>query len=93
MMSEGLPIAAQLEWTLADQTPSHPEKIVAPIPLISPISTVNLPPCKFPTSESGLTGSHGLGPEREANNDSEKQHAPKLAAKFASRRKSHGILI
>jgi hypothetical protein len=43
-MSEGLPIAAQLEWTLTDQTPHHPEKIITPIPLISPISTVNLPP-------------------------------------------------
>jgi hypothetical protein len=40
-MSEGLPIAAQLEWTLTDQTPAHPDKIITPMPLISPHSTVN----------------------------------------------------
>ena len=39
-MSEGLPIAAQLEWTLTDQTPTHPDQIVSPIPLLSPHSTV-----------------------------------------------------
>lgn len=38
-VSEGLPIAAQLEWTLSDQTPTHPDKIVTPIPLLSPNST------------------------------------------------------
>lgn len=38
-VSEGLPIAAQLEWTLSDQTPTHPDKIVTPIPLLSPDST------------------------------------------------------
>ena len=43
-MSEGLPIAAQLEWSLTDQTPTHPDKIVTPIPLISPHSTVNRSP-------------------------------------------------
>ena len=34
-MSEGLPIAAQLEWSLTDQEPSHPDKIITPVPLIS----------------------------------------------------------
>ena len=43
-MSEGLPIAAQLEWSLTDQTPTHPDKIVSPIPLLSPLSTVNQSP-------------------------------------------------
>jgi hypothetical protein len=43
-MSEGLPIAAQLEWTLTDQTPSHPDNIVTPIPLLSPYCPVNAPP-------------------------------------------------
>jgi hypothetical protein len=43
-MSEGLPIAAQLEWTLTDQTPTRPDNIVTPIPLLSPHSTVNAPP-------------------------------------------------
>lgn len=38
-VSEGLPIAAQLEWSLSDQTPAHPDKIVTPIPLLSPDST------------------------------------------------------
>jgi hypothetical protein len=43
-MSEGLPIAAQLEWSLTEQTPTHPDKIVTPIPLLSPFSTVNRSP-------------------------------------------------
>jgi hypothetical protein len=43
-LSEGLPIAAQLEWTLTDQTPSHPDNIVTPIPLLSPHSPVNASP-------------------------------------------------
>src|SRR5258705_1583389 len=29
-VSDGLPIAAQLEWSLTDQTPSHPDKIITP---------------------------------------------------------------
>ena len=43
-MSEGLPIAAQLEWSLTEQTPTHPDKIVTPILLLSPLSTVNRSP-------------------------------------------------
>jgi hypothetical protein len=43
-MSEGLPIAAQLEWTLTDQTPSHPDNVVTPIPLLAPHPAVNAPP-------------------------------------------------
>ena len=43
-MSEGLPIAAQLEWILTDQISTHPAKIVTPIPLISPHSTINQSP-------------------------------------------------
>jgi len=44
-VSEGLPIAAQLEWSLSDQTPTHPDKIVIPIPLLYPDSTTaNQPP-------------------------------------------------
>jgi hypothetical protein len=40
-LSDGLPIAAQLEWSLADQTPNHPDKIITPIPLIPPNSTAH----------------------------------------------------
>jgi len=43
-VSDGLPIAVQLEWTLTDQTPNHPDKIITPIPLLSPYSAVNNPP-------------------------------------------------
>jgi len=43
-MSEGLPIAAQLEWTLTDQTPSHFDNIMTTIPLLSPYAPVNAPP-------------------------------------------------
>ena len=43
-MSEGLPIAAQLEWTLTDQTPTRPDNIVTSIPLLSPHSPVNASP-------------------------------------------------
>src|SRR5512135_344280 len=43
-VSEGLPIAAQLEWSLSDQTFTHPDKIVSPIPLLPPISPVNQSP-------------------------------------------------
>jgi hypothetical protein len=43
-MSEGLPIAAQLEWTLTDQTPTRPDNIVTPIQLLSPHSTVDQSP-------------------------------------------------
>jgi hypothetical protein len=39
-VSDGLPIAAQLEWTLTDQTPSYPDKIITPISLLPPNSTV-----------------------------------------------------
>ena len=38
-MSEGLPIAAQLEWSATAQAPAHPDKIVNPIPLVSTLST------------------------------------------------------
>jgi hypothetical protein len=43
-MSQGLPIAAQLEWNLTDRVPNHPDKIVTPIPLLSPHSTVDQSP-------------------------------------------------
>lgn len=43
-MSEGLPIAAQLQWTLTDQTPTRPDNIVTPIQLLSPHSTVDQSP-------------------------------------------------
>jgi len=46
-MSEGLPIAAQLEWSLTDRVPNHPDKIVTPIPLLSPHSTVDQSPRYF----------------------------------------------
>lgn len=43
-VSEGLPIAAQLEWTLNDQTPTRPDNIVTPIALLSSHSTVDHSP-------------------------------------------------
>lgn len=43
-VSEGLPIAAQLEWSLSDQTPTHPDKVVSPIPLLAPLSPVSQSP-------------------------------------------------
>ena len=36
-VSEGLPIAAQLEWTVSYQTPNHPDKIITPIPLLNSV--------------------------------------------------------
>jgi len=46
-MSEGLPIAAQLESSLSDQTPTHPDKIVSSISLLPPLSAVSQSPCIF----------------------------------------------
>jgi hypothetical protein len=43
-MSQGLPIAAQLEWSLTDRISNHLDKIVNPISLISLHSTVNQSP-------------------------------------------------
>lgn len=43
-VSQGLPIAAQLEWSLSDQTPTHPDKIVSPFPLLTPVSDVSQSP-------------------------------------------------
>jgi len=43
-VSQGLPIAAQLEWTLTDQTPTRPDNIVTPIALLSSHSTVDQSP-------------------------------------------------
>ena len=43
-VSEGLPIAAQLEWSLSDQTPTHPDNVVPPIPLLPPVSAVSQSP-------------------------------------------------
>ncbi|HEX7232097.1 MAG TPA: IS1380 family transposase [Candidatus Binatia bacterium] len=44
-MSEGLPIAAQLEWSESDQQePTHPTEPVSPIPLLTPLSAANPSP-------------------------------------------------
>jgi hypothetical protein len=40
-VSEGLPIAAQLEWSVTDQIPTHPDKIITPIPLFPPTPPQN----------------------------------------------------
>lgn len=40
-VSQGLPIAAQLEWSVTDQTPTHPDKIITPIALLPPTSPQN----------------------------------------------------
>ncbi len=36
-VSDGLPIAAQLEWTVSYQTPNHPDQIITPIPLLNSV--------------------------------------------------------
>ena len=36
-VSDGLPIAAQLEWSLTGQTPNYPNKIITPIPLLNSV--------------------------------------------------------
>jgi hypothetical protein len=33
-----------LEWTLSDQTPTHPDKIVSPIPLLTPVADLSQSP-------------------------------------------------
>ena len=43
-MSEGLPIAAQLEWTLSDQAPTYPDTIISPIPLLTPVPDLSQSP-------------------------------------------------
>jgi hypothetical protein len=43
-VSEGLPIAAQLEWTVSEQTPTQPDKIVSPMPLLTPIAALGPSP-------------------------------------------------
>ena len=53
-VSDGLPIAAQLEWSLTDQTPSHPDKIITPIPLLHSVPSHSFFPLIFSTAESGL---------------------------------------
>ena len=40
-VSQGLPIAAQLEWSVSDQPATHPDNIITPIPLLPPIPTPN----------------------------------------------------
>ena len=43
-VSDGLPIAAQLEWTLTDRTPSRPDTIITPIPLLNSVPFPNYSP-------------------------------------------------
>ncbi len=43
-VSQGLPIAAQLEWSVTDQTPTHPDKIITPIVLLPPTLPRNSSP-------------------------------------------------
>jgi hypothetical protein len=43
-VSEGLSIAAQLEWTLSDQAPTHPDTIISPIPLLTPVPDLSQSP-------------------------------------------------
>jgi hypothetical protein len=43
-VSQGLPIAAQLEWSVVDQPATHPDHIITPIPLLTPIPTTNSSP-------------------------------------------------
>lgn len=43
-VSDGLPIAAQLEWSMTDQTPTHPDQIITPIPTLTALPPQNSPP-------------------------------------------------
>jgi hypothetical protein len=43
-VSQGLPIAAQLECSVTDQTPTHPDKIITPIVLLPPTLPRNSSP-------------------------------------------------
>lgn len=43
-ISEGLPIAAQLEWTVSNQTPAYPDHPVSPIPVLPAVSTAGQSP-------------------------------------------------
>jgi hypothetical protein len=43
-VSQGVSIAAQLEWSMADHSATHPDKIITPIPLLTPTSTQNASP-------------------------------------------------
>ena len=43
-VSEGLSIAAQLEWTLSDQAPTYPDTIISPIPLLTPVPDLSQSP-------------------------------------------------
>jgi hypothetical protein len=43
-VSEGLPIAAQLEWSLSDHPPTHPDHVISPILLLPKKLTLNAPP-------------------------------------------------
>ena len=38
-VSQGLSIAAQLEWSVADQPATHPDNIITTIPLLTPLPT------------------------------------------------------
>jgi hypothetical protein len=33
-----------LEWSLSDQTPTHPDNVVSPIPLLTPVTPVSPSP-------------------------------------------------
>jgi Transposase DDE domain group 1 len=43
-ISEGLPIAAQLEWSLTDLSPTHPDNIITLIPLLTSLPNPNSSP-------------------------------------------------
>ena len=43
-VSQGVSIAAQLEWSMADHSATHPDKIITPIPLLTPTSPQNASP-------------------------------------------------
>ena len=43
-LSEGLPIAAQLEWSVADHLAAHPDKIITPIHLLNSTTSQNSSP-------------------------------------------------
>jgi hypothetical protein len=43
-VSEGLPIAAQLEWSLTDEPATHPDALIPRLPFLPPQTATNSPP-------------------------------------------------
>ena len=62
-ISEGLPIAAQLESSLTDLSPAHPHNIITPIPLLTSLPNPN----SSPESSTAESRYNGTGPKYQAS--------------------------